>query len=95
MGHYRRCLLIIISSTFLKLRDKTFPIIHQALGTHRPFYNRDLTEQQIAHKNTDKRKKCEGIITIEKANDYLMELQQYRESERDEKIMLSDKYIAV
>lgn len=58
-------------------------------------YNRDLAEQQIAHKDTDERKECEGIISIKKANDYLMELQQYRKSERDGKVMLIDKYIAV
>lgn len=66
MGHYRKCLLIIISSTFLKLRDKTFPIIHQTLGTHRALCNGDLAVQRIAHKDTDERKKCKGIITIKK-----------------------------
>lgn len=29
-------------------------------------YNRDLAEQLIAHKDTDERKECEGIITIKK-----------------------------
>lgn len=36
MECYIKCLLIIISSTLLKLRDKTFLIIHQAVGTPRP-----------------------------------------------------------
>lgn len=29
-------------------------------------YNRDLAEQQIAHRDTDERRKCGGIISIKK-----------------------------
>lgn len=56
--------------------------------------NRDLAEQQITYRDPDERSEFEGIIAIKKANDYLMELQQYREADRDREIMLIDKYIA-
>lgn len=65
MGRYRSCLLIIISSTCLKLRHKHFQLLIKLLELI-GLCNRDLAEQQIAHKDTDERKEWEGIITIKK-----------------------------
>lgn len=58
------------------------------------FYNKDLAKQQIAYSDSNESREFEGIIIIKSANDYLMELQQCRESDREGKIMLIDKYVA-